>query len=180
MATAPRPITPRGPVIIDRDGLKTSRKFQDFLGLRDWPPSKPSNADMTLIGVCGNSLVPSTPKEPNQVVERGWVADLLDDQSIRSLSVDRCCQPLNFRVVDGLGWRSRCVTRLEQVFDIPDYHLEHAQLHSLGLYYAIRNAVCSTRFQMFNISTSTGSAGRRRPPWAVEASSARLGERRVE
>jgi len=92
-----------GPVIIDLDGLKTRRKFQDFLRLSDWPPSKPSNANVTLIRVRGNSPVPSTPKEPNQVVERGWVANLLDGQSIRSLSVDRCCQGLNFCVVGGLG-----------------------------------------------------------------------------
>src|SRR5438309_7902961 len=112
-------------MIIDLDRLEVSRKFQNVHGRGDCSPGEPRNADMTLIRVRGDLPVPSTLKAVGEVVQRGWVADLLDGQGVWSLVIDGRCQPLNFGVVGCLSRRSRSSTRLEQVFDVPGHHLEH-------------------------------------------------------
>jgi hypothetical protein len=49
----------------------------------------------------------------DEVIKRSGIADFLNGKSIRGLSVDCCCQPLNLLVVDGLSRRTGGLAGLE-------------------------------------------------------------------
>src|SRR5262245_37081429 len=83
-------------------------------------------------------------ESPDQVVECGRLADLLQRQDVRRQAVDLGGEPVDLRLVRGVGRRTSVCAGPEQVLDVPGHNSEQSAPPSHGVLaslYRIRDVV---------------------------------------
>ena len=88
-------------VVIDLDRPEVWCKLNDVFALDDRTPGEPrdSNGMGLLLRVLRDPVMPIAVQPLDEVVEGGWVADLLERQCVRILGIDHSRKALEFRVV---------------------------------------------------------------------------------